>query len=148
MNFDNLKDKLKYVYDFDKPDDCQKVMEMLLRDLSGANKRAEQAATQLKLLASMVVRNRPDVREKAESILKGSSKCSEEDVMDALSRLSRETESAGKLSDQKLTDEVFQYVWGELDITGRPSALVEEIIHRFKELAGIKEEPDAEDKVS
>ena len=69
-------------------------------------------------------------------------------MFEALTRMSEAMGDAGNLSDDKLVDEIFQQVWGELEITERPSALLEEMIRRFKTLAGIEEEAGVGDKVS
>jgi len=140
MNIEELKDKLNGVYDFDEAKDCQKVITMLLRDLVGANKRAEHAVTQMKMLAMMVVRGRQNARKKAEDIIRVTPRLSSGEVMEEMERMSREMESANGLTDEQLVNDVLRHVWGDLDFTGRPSAVLEEMICRYKKMAGIEKD--------
>jgi len=136
MTIEQLQEKLEGTYDLNDLADCQSVIRMLLRDLDMANARAQRAATDLKSLSFMVNTGNPKASEKAEDVLAGMPKRSGERVMDTLRRMSSEISRAEDLPNEQLTDEVFREVWGNLDFDGRPSAVLEEMIHRFKRLTG------------
>lgn len=84
----------------------------------------------------MVHRGNAKADEKAEQILAGMPKRPGEDVMKSLMRMANEMSRAEDLEDKDLTNEVFREVWGVLDMDGRPSAVLEEMIRRFKEHTG------------
>jgi hypothetical protein len=136
MTLEQLAAKLEGTYDLTDLADCQSVIRMLLRNLDAANARAERANTDLKSLAFQVHRGNDDkAHEKAEAILAGCKRPAGE-VMAGLMKMSDEMGRASDLNDTDLTTEVFKEVWGELTIDGRPSAVLEEMIHRFKVMTG------------
>ena len=58
-------------------------------------------------------------------------------VMDFLETMSEEMGHAGGLSDEQLVDEIFEKIWGGLDMSSPESALLEELILRFKKVADV-----------
>ena len=144
MTLEELQERLQGTYDLRDLVDCQSVIRMLLRDLDAANSRAERASTDLKSLAFMVNRGNPKAADKAERIIAGAPKRSDAEVMECLLAMSKELEHADALSDEDLTTEVFREVWGNLSFDGRPSAVLEELLLRFKKLTGQKVGDDDE----
>ena len=141
MDIKKLQEKLEGVTDFDNPEDCKRIIEMLLRDLERANGRAEGNATRLKMLAYLVSKNKSKAKEKAEEILSGVQK-SKVEVWDMLMGMSNEMGRAESLDDRELLDDVHGNVWGELPMDSRESAVLEELIRRYKKKAGIHDIPD------
>ena len=136
MTLEQLQERLQGTFDLTDLADCQSVIRMLLRDLDMSNARAERTGTDLKALAFMVHRGVPKAGEKAEQILSGMPKRPGAEVMASLMKMSEEIHRAEDLDDKTLTDEVFKEVWADLHIDGRPSAVLEEMIARFKKLTG------------
>jgi hypothetical protein len=58
-------------------------------------------------------------------------------VMGFLETMSKEMGHAGGLTDEQLIDEIFEKIWGELDMSSPESALLEELILRFKKAADV-----------
>lgn len=136
MKIEELQEKLQGTYDLTDLADCQSVIRMLLRDLDMANARAQRTGTDLKALAFMVDRKDPKALDRAGQILAGVPKCPGEEVIQTLMRMSDEITRAEELGDKDLTAEVFREVWGNLDFDGRGSAVLEEMIRRFKKHTG------------
>lgn len=132
MNIDQLEEKLGGTFDLKDVGDCRKVIKTLLRDLELASKRSEKMATERRMLAFMVSRNKSSAKKKADEILKGSPKKTGSELLGFLSRMSQEADFAKGLDDKQLVEEVLRTVWGDLDMDGRASAVMEELIERFK----------------
>ncbi len=60
-----------------------------------------------------------------------------------LVRMSDEVNRAQTLTDEQLVDEVFEKLWGELNMDSRESALLEELIDRFKKRTAAQNAPDS-----
>jgi hypothetical protein len=116
---------------------------MLLRDLDLANARSQRIGTDLKMLACMVSKGNSKAIEKAEQIIAGVPKRPGEEAMNGILRMADEITRAEDLQDKELTSEVFREVWGDLDYDSRGSAVLEEMIRRFKKHTG---QPVAEDQ--
>ena len=71
MKLEELREKLEGVSNLDKPEDCKRVIEMLLRDLEKANGRAEDTSTKLKMLAYLVSKDKPTPERRQRSSCRG-----------------------------------------------------------------------------
>jgi hypothetical protein len=136
VNINDLQSRLDGTYDLSDPVDCKAVIKMLLRDLDIANARSQKSLADLRSLSFMINVGNPKASEKAVSVLSGSDKRTGDNVVDVLLRMSGEMSRAEELTDKDLTDEVLREVWGNLDFDGRPSAVLEEMIQRFKKYTG------------
>jgi len=130
MTIEELREKLEGVYDLGNALDCEAVIRMLLRDLDGANRRAETATDKLKVLAFMVSQGKPETRERAQEILAGSGK--KEEVWDFLMEMCEEIRRAEAMSAEDLGEDVLNRVWSEMDMQTRESAILAELIRRFR----------------
>ena len=135
MTVEQLQEKMDGVYDFNDITDCQSVIGMLLRDIELSHLREEQTAHDLKTLAGAVKNDFSKADELAEAAL-ASKRKSPVQVFNFLRQMASEVNRSEKLSDVELTDEVLTLVWGGLDMDGRPSAVLEEMINRFKKHTG------------
>ena len=135
MTIEELQKRLSTTHDLNNLKDCQEIIASFLRVLELQSQNKEQVSRELKKLAFKVKHNLDQALDQADDILKGASLPANE-TMRLLEQMSTEMVRAGDLDDLALTDEVFQEVWGRLDFDGRPSAVLEEMIHRFKKLTG------------
>lgn len=142
LTIEGLQESLRGTYDLTDTVDCQSVIRMLLRDLNAANARSEKAEHDLKRLAFATRHNPAKADELAGEVL-DRNKVPGEKVMAFLERMAEEVTRAEDLTDIELTDEVFQHVWGDLDCDSRPSAVLEELLRRFRKHTG-QEEDDEE----
>ena len=139
MKLKELKEKLEGVFDLGDPEDCQKVIEMLLCDLDGANERGEKSEPKLKMLAYLVSKERPDARGEAKKILSGVSNGAKPRMWDMLMGMVHEIGRAESLDDEQLVDEISEEIWGEFYMDSRESAILEELIRRFREKGNVKD---------
>jgi len=146
MRMEELKEKLEGVYNFDNPEHCQKVIEMLLRDLERANKSLADTQTQLKMLAYLTAANKGRAIEKANDILSGVPRKTKVEVWDMLVGMTNEMHRAKGLDDEELLDEVTSGIWSDLHMDSRESAVLEELLRRYRDKAGV--ENAIPDKVS
>ena len=134
MKIEELQEKLEGTHDFNDLNDCHSVIEMLLRDLDGCKTREERTLHDLKLLALAVRHNPSKAEELADAVISNNRNPGK--LLDTLRRMATETTRAEELSDERLTQEVFQEVWSDLNVDGRPSAVLEELLMRFKKRTG------------
>ena len=137
MTVKELQKKLKGHYDLTNAVDCQSVIRMLLVDLERAKKRADAAFSELRMLALLVSREKPTAKSMAGEVLEGIPMESAAKVMDAILAMCGEIKRAKALKDQEVADEVFRHVWGDLEMHSRGSAVLEELVLRFKKQAGL-----------
>lgn len=129
--WERLQRNLEGVYDLDKAEDCRKVIEVLLRDLEEANARASDARSGLKSLALMVTSGNQDMRDAARKVLlDGSGR--RVDMLGYVMRMVGQMDDVRTLPDDVLVSEVLDKVWVSYDMSGRESALVAEVLDRFK----------------
>jgi hypothetical protein len=136
MEIKDLQDKLQGVYDLTEAVDCQSVIRMLLRDLDTEKQKAEFAGNSARMLAEKVRTGDPDANSLAEKIIQNAPK-KKYSVMDFMQRMCDSMNTAEALSDEQLVDESI-HIWAEYDMDSKESSVLDELIHRFKRLAGIK----------
>ena len=93
----------------------------------------------------LVVNNKPNASEKAHEVLSGMPKKSQAEVWSTLMGMSGEMQRAEGLDSGELVSEVMDTVWGDLPMHSRESAVLEELIQRFKTAS---EDVDAVNQVS
>jgi hypothetical protein len=139
MRLEGLRKRLEGTYDLDKAEDCQRVIQVLLRGSDKANMTANEARVELKALALDVVNERIEAKDKAAKILTDKDGPDEPrergpaEVMDFLNKMSEETTKAEALSDRQLYEEIINGLWANLDIHSRDSAQLGELMRRFKD---------------
>jgi len=140
MRLEGLRKRLEGTYDLDKAEDCQRVIQVLLRGSDKANRTASEARSELQALALDVVNDRLEAKEKAAKVLTDKDKANEPrergpaEVMDFLNTMSEEMGKAEGLSDRKLYEEIINGLWANLDIHSRDSAQLGELMRRFKDV--------------
>jgi len=72
-------------------------------------------------------------RLEAEEVLSRLGKDQKVRVWSMFTRMADEMSRAESMDDSELLDEVMNTVWGDLDADSHESAVLEELIHRFKE---------------
>jgi len=137
MNIGELEKRLEGTHNFSDIKDCHSVIKMLLRDLDIARKGEDKKEKGLKTLALAVRHNPVESEELAEQAL-SKHKNVPKNILSFLKGMSEEMIQAENLSDEVLTDNVLKDVWGDLDLNGRPSAVLEEMIRRFRKLTNQK----------
>lgn len=142
MEIKELQSKLNGVYDLTNVVDCQSVIRVLLRDLDKAHADVEAAESRLKFLAFCVAEGKPDVKQKADEILAkfNVKKRSPGEVMDFLMRMSEQIRSAENMSNEELIGEVLSKIWAGFHMDSRESAILEELIERFKKARAFADE--------
>jgi hypothetical protein len=136
MRLEGLRKRLEGTYDLDKVEDCQRVIQVLLRGSDKANRTASNARSELKALALDVVNDRFEAKERAAKAL--TNKDGEEprergpaQLMGFLSKMAEEMTRAEDMTDEELKSEVLSGLWANLDMHGRDSAVLGEIVGRF-----------------
>lgn len=143
LTIEKLQENLRGTYDLADISDCQAVIRMLIRDLNLAHARGDKAEQDLKTLAFSVRHNQLRASELAEEIMERA-KVPPSNMIDFLQRMSEEVIRAEELSDADLTGEVFEMVWGEMDVDSRESAVLSEMLSRFQKLTGQEVHEDEE----
>jgi hypothetical protein len=138
MNLEQLQQKLEGVFDLTNTLDCQSVIRALLKDLERARGEELAAQAKLRILASLVSNGKTSAKEVARGVLEKTEKRSPEEVMDFLFCMCDETKRAEKLGDKDLISDAIK-AWAELDMHSRESAVIDELIQRFKAAKGIKD---------
>jgi hypothetical protein len=128
---EELEEKLDGVYDLNQVNDCRTVIEVLLRSLREKSESAQKDQDDLKMLALMVVNDKPDAREKAKGVLAPVQKDKKE-VVDYLMGMVETTKLAKEMSTEQLILEVTNTVWADLNMSGRESAMLGELLFRMK----------------
>lgn len=141
---EELEEKLDGVYDLNQVEDCRKVIEVLLRSIQEKSVSAQQNQDRLKTLAIMVINGNPEAREKAKEALAISGNTKRE-VFDFLMGMVNTSKEATALTTKQLISEVTDTVWSELNMSGRESAVLGEMIFRMKKLIGVQIPPDSDD---
>jgi hypothetical protein len=141
MELKELQEKLAGVYDLTTSIDCQAVIRMLLRDADIIRTEAEAIRKQVNFLAFLVVENSPSVKDTARRILsKNNIKVkSPAEMMDFLMRMGEEDKRAEKLSKEELEEESYK-IWGNYNMDSRESAVIGELIQRFKKARAFADE--------
>ena len=137
MRLEGLRKKLEGTYDLDKAEDCQKVIQVLLRGSDQANQTASKARAELKALALDVVNERFEAKDRAAKVLTAKDDNEEPrergpaEVMDFLSKMANEMTRAEAMTNEELKSEVLNGLWANLDMHSRDSALLSEMVRRF-----------------
>jgi len=139
MRLEGLRKRLEGTYDLDKAEDCQRVIQVLLRGSDKANRTASEARSELQALALDVVNDRLEAKEKAAKVLTASEALASPkergpaEVMGFLSKMADEMTRAEDMTDEQLKSEVLNGLWANLDMHSRDSAVLGEIVRRFRE---------------
>ena len=133
VTLEKLQEKLNDVYDLRDTSDCHAVIRMLLRDVEGSKARENKYRVQLRSLAAAVLGEYYDAKEKARDALSSSSpKECPVNVMGFISKMAVMMKYAEDMTDEKLASEVLDRVWANLDMSSGESALLGEMMERFK----------------
>lgn len=135
QTIEEMAEKLDGVYDLNKVEDCRTMIEVLLRSIREKSATAQKDQDKLKMLALMVINGSPDAREKAKEAL-ASSGTSKKEVLAFLMGMVKMSKEATAMSSKQLIAEVTDSVWDGLDMSGRESAILGEMISRMKKLVG------------
>ena len=136
MRLEGLRKRLEGTYDLNKAEDCQKVIQVLLRGSDRANRTASEARSELKALALDVVNDRFVAKERASKVLTDKDgdkprECGPAEVMGFLSEMADEMTRAEDMTDEELKSEVLNGLWANLDMHSRDSAVLGETVRRF-----------------
>jgi hypothetical protein len=134
MTLEKLQKNLDGVYDLRDTADCHAMIRFLLRDLDGSKAREKQAREKLKSLAASVLSDSFDAKEKARNVLSASG--GKEDSTNAIKfilRMGEMMKAAEDMTNEQLSEEVLDKVWANLDMSSRESAVLGEMMARFKE---------------
>jgi len=135
-----LQEQLKGTYDLTDLVDCQSVIGMLLQEIETQQRRTKTVDGKLKILAAHVTKGRDGAAMTfAQKALEETHVRDGAEVMDSLLKMSEDMADVETLDDETLVTETTNKVWGDLPFTSRESALVEELISRFKKNAGIED---------
>jgi len=134
-SLERLQERLDGVYDLTKVKDCRAVIDMLLRDLDKSNMRTSAEIVKMRSLALAVANDRFDAKEKAKEVLSSRQRDGGH-VMEFLASMAEEMKQADALDDESLAAEVLNTTWANLDMDSRESAVLSELIGRFKKLKG------------
>jgi hypothetical protein len=147
MRLEGLRKRLEGTYDLDKVEDCQRVIQVLLRGSDSANVTLSRAREELKALALDVVNDRIEAKERAAEVLTAKDGSEElrprgpEPLMGFLSKMADEMVRAEEMTDEDLKSEVLNGLWANLDMHSRDSAVLSELMRRF----GGEQEADSSD---
>ena len=134
MTLEKLQESLDGVYDLRDTVDCHAVIRFLIRDLEGSKAREKQAREGFKsLAASVLAGDTIESKEKARDALSPSA--NKEDRVNAakfLLRMGKMMKSAEEMNDEQLSEEVLNRIWSNLDMSGKESAMLGEMLARFK----------------
>ena len=132
MDRKEFQGKLDGVYDLNKVDDCQKVIDVLLRDLE-RHKGIEDAVTaRLTVLAELIAVGSPDAKRKATEILAKQENRSASSIVNFLFRMADQTKRAENLDDKALLEELNR-IWSGFPTDLWESAVLAEVVRRFEE---------------
>ena len=136
-----LQDKLGGVYDLTDIVDCQSVIRMLLTDMKREKARTEDMWQKLQGLADRVLLSdeiEDGLRKMAYEVrnVKGV-KRTKQAVVEFLMKMSEFMGEADKMSDDELISACME-VWSNLDMDSKESAVVEELMERFKKVKARK----------
>ena len=132
---DELQEKLDGVFDLNQADDCQKVIETLLRTIRDRDEAAQKAQDDLKMLALLVMNESLEARIKAKEIMTVSKK-GKSGVGEFILKMFNSMIDATKLSNKQIIEEVTSKIWGSLDMSSRESAVLGELLLRSKKAFG------------
>lgn len=131
MDRKEFQEKLDGVYDLNKVDDCQKVIDVLLRDLE-RHKGIEDAITaRLTVLAELIAVGSPDAKRKATEILAKEENKSASSIVNFLFRMADQTKRAENLDDKALLKELNR-IWSGFPTDLWESAVLAEVVCRFE----------------
>lgn len=133
---DELQEKLDGVFDLNRADDCQKVIETLLRTVRDRDSVTQKAQDDLKMLALMVINDNPEVRTRARESVMGHSK-GKVSVGEYILKMFTSMTDANGMTNKELISEVTGSIWGSLDMSSRESAILGELLFRTKKLIGM-----------
>ena len=147
MTLEELQEVVGEDYDLTKVEDCRTLIGILLKGIEAHQAQAKTAHGKLKLLSVHCVKDRHDAARKfAEGVLEGVELRGEAEVLEELLGMCDEIRAAESLEDGALIDEVMTDVWGELPFTSRESAVLEELIRRYKKAKGIPVNGNGDDE--
>jgi hypothetical protein len=131
-----LQDKLDGVFDLNQTEDCQKVIETLLRTVRDREQAAQKSQDDLKMLALMVMNENPEARRKALDVMTVSKK-GKSGVGAYIMRMFNTMTEAKEMTNKQLLSEVTGKIWGCMDMSSRESAILGELLFRTKKLIGL-----------
>jgi len=136
MGIDMLKleNGLEGVYDLTSVSDCRKVIQVLLRDVERANARVADTLVRLKGLALKVMSESADMKDAARNAIVNDT-LNGSGVLGYIMRMVQEMKDVRVMSDDTLVSEILDKVWANYDISGRESAVIAELIERFRKTA-------------
>lgn len=115
-------------------DECRRVISVLAGDLELSNSKLKEANERLQALAVMVLNLSPDLQNEAKRIMFENK--SGGNTWKFITTMVSNMEEVSSLLDKALVDEVLDKVWGGLDLSSTESALLGELIERFKQRIG------------
>lgn len=136
MNIEALQEKLEGVFDMHSAEGCRSVIASLLSNIEILETAKQDAERRLKVLALLVTGDKPNAKEVAWKTVEKIKKKSPSGLMDFLFRMCDEADKAEKLGDEGLLSESVR-VWAEFDMHSRESAVLDELIQRYKKAKGI-----------
>jgi len=138
MDIRELQEKLRGVYDLTDTVDCQSVISMLLKEVEAEKESAVLHVKEANQLAELVAADSPEAKQLAERMNEQVNKIQQKArAWDFIQRMCKSMDSAEKLPDTALIDEVLQSI-GNLSMDSYESAVIEELVHRFKNPKGKK----------
>lgn len=137
MDIREMEKRLGDIYDLNKAEDCQKVIQVLLRDIQ---RRCEETCQDnLKVLVEAVLTDNPRAKEIAQKIETGIRPRTAEQLVGFLTRMSNDMGRVEQLSRDELVDEVIK-VWSRFLMDSWESAVLDEMIQRFKKARSFVDE--------
>jgi hypothetical protein len=134
MTLEKLQESLDGVYDLRDTMECHAVIRFLIRDLEGSKAREKQAREGFKsLAASVLAGDTIESKEKARDAL--SPTVNKEERANAakfILKMGKMMKFAEDMNDEQISEEVLQRVWANLDMSGQESAMLGEMLARFK----------------
>lgn len=136
-NLDGLREKLEGVFDLDTLEDCHKIIGAILRSNNDKTKNLEDAKSRLNVLAWLVINGNPKALADAEDIVNISRDKRKSNVLEVLNVMASSMANTEGLNDEKLVEAMFDKVYPNFDISSEESAILDELILRFKKYAGL-----------
>ena len=134
-----LQEKLNGVYDLTDVVDCQSIIRMLLLDMRRERSRTEVVWSKLQELSRLVIDSKgcePEIQCYAHGVLKERNGTTKHDAVDYLRRVCELAKQTSALDDRQLIDDAID-VWGRINMDTKESAVIEELIERYRQARGI-----------
>lgn len=133
VTLEKLQESLDGVYDLRDTVDCHSVIRFLLRDLEGSKARERQARERLRSLAASVISGDFAAKEKAhEALAPAGVKDEPANAVKFILRMGEMMKAAEDMTNDQLSEEVLDKVWANFDMSSRESAVLGEMMARFK----------------